>query len=153
MRRAPLNYLITIVLGALLWAVTGIVVGNYLGNSVVLQVITTDAFLSTYRTVLGVAALLGILGCVYWYWYGGQETTAARLGEARKSYTLGFVLQLVAAAATLVALVIMFRAEALTVGNFALIFAMIALQTFLFYWTCTFLMSPRAVEFIPWGKR
>lgn len=153
MRRAPLNYLITVVLGALLWAVAGIVVGNYLGNIVVLQVATTDDFLATYRLTLAVAALLGIASCLYWYFYGGQETTAARLGEARKSWTLQFVLQLVVAAAVLVALVFMFRAEALTVGNYALIFTMIALQTFLFFWLCTFLMSPRAVEYIPWGKR
>jgi hypothetical protein len=153
MRHAPLNYLITIVLGCLIWAVTGIVVGNYLGDTVVLQVVTTDDFLATYRTTLAVAALLGVLGCLYWYYYGSKETTAARLGEARRSWTVSFVTQVVVAALALVAIVVTFRREALTTGDYALIFLMLALQTFLFYWVCTFLMSPRSVEYIPWGKR
>ena len=153
MRRAPLNYLITIVLGCLLWAATGIVVGNYLGNSVVLQVATTDDFLATYRTLLAIASASGILACLYWYYYGSQETTAGRLAEARRSWTVNFVLQAVVAALVLVALIVFFRAEALTVGNYAIVFTMLALQTFVFFWLCTFLMSPRAVEYIPWGKR
>jgi hypothetical protein len=153
MRRAPLNYLITVVLGSLLWAVTGIVVGNYLGNSVVLQTATTDEFLEHYRVVLGIASALGIVNCLYWYYYGSQETTAGRLAEARKTWTLTFVIQLVLAAAMLVVTIFRFQDESIAASHYALIFGMLALQTFIFFWLCTFLMSPRAVEYIPWGKR
>jgi hypothetical protein len=153
MRRAPLNYLITIALGCVLWAVTGFVVGNYLGDSVVLQVLTTDDFLMIYRLALMAASALGIASCLYWYFYGSRKSTAGRLPEARRFWLISFVLLCTVAAAELVTLVVMFRAEALTVGNFAIVFLMLSLQTFVFFWLCTFLMSPRAVEYVPWGKR
>jgi drug/metabolite transporter (DMT)-like permease len=153
MRRAPLNYLVTLVAGCLLWVATAIAAGQHLSDTVLLQQTTPEAFVSTYRTVVGVAALVGVLGCVYWYAYGSRDTAGVRLDEARRTWTLVLVAQLVTAALALVALVLVLSGESLTAGNYALIFALLALQTALFYWVCTFLMSPRPVEYIPWGKR
>jgi hypothetical protein len=153
MRQAPLNYLVTIVLGALIWVVTGMVAGSRLAAAVVLQLLTTGQFLQRYQTVLGAAAVLGVLLCLYWYYYGSRADVAARLGDARRTWTLLFVGELVVAVGALVALVLLYRTESLTGGNFAEIFGLLVLQTVVLFWAGTFLMSPRSVEYIPWGKR
>ena len=153
MRHAPLNYLATIVLGCLLWVGTAIFAGRQLGDSVVLQALTTSQFLQMYQTVVAGAAVLGILGCLFWYFYGSRDKISARLREARRTWTLLFLGQVIVAALSLVLLVVLFRSESLSSANVAVIFVYLAAQTVLLFWLCTFLMSPRAVEYIPWGKR
>lgn len=153
MRNAPLNYLVTIALGCLLWVGTAILAGQQLGDTVSLQALTTSQFIQMYQAVVAGAAALGILGCSFWYFYGSRDKISARLREARRTWTLLFVGQLIVAALSLVLLVILFRSESLSSANLAVIFFYLAMQTVLLFWLCTFLMSPRAVEYIPWGKR
>lgn len=153
MRRPPLNYLITVVLGGLLWVATAIAAGQRLGDSVVLQEMTTEEFVATYRTVLGVTAAAGVAGCLAWYFYGGRDAVAARLADARRTWTLLFVVQLGVAVAALATMAVLFSGESLTGGNYAVIFLLLALQTVLLFWACSLLLSPRAVEYVPWGKR
>jgi hypothetical protein len=153
MRQAPLNYLFTFVLGALLWVGTAVFAGQQLGDAVVLQVLTTSQFVQTYQGVVAGAALAGLLGCAYWYFYGSRSSVAGRLGEARRTWVSLLVGQLVVAAAALVLLVVLFRAESLTPGHFAEMLVLLVLQTAVLFWVCSLVCSPRAVEYIPWGKR
>lgn len=153
MRQAPLNSLITTVMAALLWVGTAIFAGQQLGDSVVLQVRTVGDFVQTYRLVMAGAAVVGLLLCLYWFAYGGRDTTSARLGEARRLWGMLLAVEVVVAVVALVAIVVLFSDEALSGGNLAEILVLLLLQTAVLYWASTFLMSPRAVEYIPWGKR
>ena len=153
MRQAPLNYLITVALFGLIWVATAVFAGRQMGDAVVLQERTPAQFVATYQGVVAAAAALGLAGCLYWYFYGSRGSVAGRLAEARRTWVLLLVAQVVVAAAALVTLVLLFRAESLTAGNFAEMLALLVLQTALLFWACTLLFSPRAVEYIPWGKR
>ena len=77
MRRSPLNYLVTIVAGALLWVATALFAGQQMGDAVVLQKMTTTQFVQTYEGVVAGAAALGILGALLWYGYGSREAAPA----------------------------------------------------------------------------
>ncbi len=153
MRRAPLNYLVTIVAGALLWVATALFAGQQMGDAVVLQKMTTAQFTQTYEAVVAGAAALGVLGALVWYFYGGREAAAGRLADARRTWTLLLTGEVVVAVLALLVLVFSFRAESLTAANFVEMLALLLLQTALLFWGATFLCSPRAVEYIPWGRR
>ena len=153
MRQAPLNYLVTIVLGCLLWVATALVAGQQMGDAVVLQAMTTTQFVQTYEGVVAGAAALGVLGALAWYAYGSRESVAGRLADARRTWTLLLTGEVVVAAVALLVLVFSFRAESLTAANFVEMLALLMLQTAVLFWGCTLLFSPRAVEYIPWGKR
>lgn len=71
MNKSPMNYLITIAFGAILWIATAIFYGGTFSESLMLAESTPEEFLANFRIMLGVAAGLGILTCVYWYYYGG----------------------------------------------------------------------------------
>ena len=153
MRQAPLNYLVTVVLGCLLWVGTALFAGQQMGDAVVLQAMTTTQFVQTYEGVLAGAAVLGVLGCVAWYVYGSREAAAGRLADARRTWTLLLTAEVVVAAVALLVLVFSFRAESLTAANFAEMLALLLVQTALLFWGCSLAFSPRAVEYIPWGRR
>ena len=153
MRQAPLNYLVTIVLGALLWVVTALLAGQQMSDAVVLQAMTTSQFVQTYESVGGVAATLGVLGCLYWYFYGSRGSIAGRLAEARRTWTVLLTAEVIVAAVALLVLVFSFRAESITAANFAEMLALLLLQTAVLFWVCTLAFSPRAVEYIPVGRR
>lgn len=153
MRQAPLNYLLTIALGGLLWVATAVFAGQQMGDAVVLQERTPAQFVATYQAVVAVAAAIGLAVCLYWYFYGSRGSVAGRLDEARRTWVVLLVAEVVVAAAALVALVLLFRAESLTAGNFAEMLALLVLQTALLFWACSLVFSPRAVEYVPWGKR
>lgn len=153
MRQAPLNYLVTILAGALLWVVTALVAGQQMGDAVVLQNMTSTQFTQTYQAVVAGAAALGVLGALFWYFYGGRESAAGRLPEARRTWTMLLTGEVVVAVLALLVLVFSFRAESLTAANFVEMLALLLLQTALLFWGATLLCSPRAVEYIPWGRR
>ena len=153
MRQAPLNSLVTIVLGCLLWVATALFAGQQMGDAVVLQGMTTSQFVQTYEGVVAGAAALGVLGCLFWYVYGSRASVAGRLADARRTWTLLLTGEVVIAAVALLVLVFSFRAESLTAANFAEMLALLMLQTAVLFWGCSLLFSPRAVEYIPWGKR
>lgn len=153
MRQAPLNYLITVVLGCLLWVVTALFAGQQMSDAVVLQAMTTSQFVQTYESVGAVAATLGVLGCLYWYFYGSRGSIAGRLAEARRTWTVLLAAEVIVAAVALLVLVFSFRAESITAANFAEMLALLLLQTAVLFWLCTLAFSPRAVEYIPVGRR
>ena len=149
MRSAPLNYLITFVLAGVLWVLTALVLSGWLSESVFLNA-TIDEFIQVYRILVGVAAVLGLLLCVYWYYYGSRPTTVGELGAAKRKWVVLFFVADAIAVGLLVAFLVIFRAETFTLAQYALFFGIFSLHTWVFYWLCTLLMSPRTVKPLPW---
>jgi hypothetical protein len=148
-----LNYLATIVIGALLWVVLGILLGNYLGDTVSLQSMTTDQFLTLYRGTLGAVAVVAILQCLYWYYYGSRSNVSSRLPDARRLWVSSLCVQVIVAVIALVVLILQLHGEALAGTNYVTFFVVLLLQTVALFWVSTLVFSPRAVEYIPWGRR
>jgi hypothetical protein len=152
MRKTPINTLITLAAAALLWFCTAILIGNYLGDRVALETVTTDAFVKVYRIILIAVAVLGFANCAWWFAYGARESTGGNVGAARRAWRLSLVLQLALAAAAVIALVIVFSNERFETVEYLLVFGAASLHAWLFFWLCTFFMSPRPVEYVPYGK-
>jgi hypothetical protein len=153
MNKSPLNYLITIAAGGILWVITAVVSGDLLGERVSLATMSVEDFLLRYRIVLTIAAVIGILNSFYWYLYGSKDSTAGELNRAKGIWNMSFIGQIVAATGIVVALVFMLMGEGVTINHYAIIFGLASLHTFIFFWLCTFLMSPINVERIPLFKR
>lgn len=149
MNKSPLNYLITIALGAIVWVVTAIFYGGNFCESLMLAVSTPEEFLANFRMMLGIAAGIGILNCLYWYYYGGLDSTAGDLGKAKKVWWSSFVTQILASVGILFGLVYMNLAEGILTSDWIITFALLSLHTWFFFWLCTFMMSPRTVKYIP----
>jgi hypothetical protein len=152
-RTAPTNYLLTAAAGGLLWAVLAVGLGGHLGNIVPLQERTTEQFLVLYRIALGVAVLVGLANCFYWYFQGSRRQAAVNLRFAQRLWVSSLLAQIVFAVTGLLAVVLLLQAEGLSLGNFAVIFVAFSLLTYVFFWAATLVASPPAVEFIPIGKR
>lgn len=152
MNKSPLNYLITTALGAILWVVIAIFIGGALSESLMLAVSTPEDFAANLRIFLGIAALIGIINSLYWFYYGALDSTAGNLGKARRVWIGSFVIQIVISVALLVILIIINLAEGILTTDWLIIFGLFSLLTWFFFWLCTFLMSPRTVKYIPLFK-
>lgn len=152
MNKSPLNYLITTAIGLILWVVFAIFVGGSLSESLMLAVSTPEDFAANLRLILGIAAVLGITNCLYWFYHGGLDTTAGNLAKAKRVWIGSFVIQIVISIALLVIMVIINLAEGILTTDWLIIFGFISLLTWIFFWFCTFFMSPRTVKFIPLFK-
>ena len=106
-----------------------------------------------YRIAVGAATALSILSCLYWYFIGAREGASAALSDAKRVWTTLLVAQVFVATADLVTLALLLRAEGVAAVDYVLVSLVLALQAPVLFWLCTFLMSPRTVQFIPWGKR
>jgi len=151
-RRAPLNYIATTALAILLWVVTGIFVGNYLAGEVALRAFTIEGFLFLYRVASAVIAGIGLLACYYWFYYGSQEETAMDLNRARRVWVSLIVGMFGFAAGGVGTLVVIFRTETFLLLQYVIFFLVMSLHTYIIFWICTLLFSPRTVEFVPVGK-
>lgn len=152
MRKAPANYLITVAVAALLWVGTAIFLGNYLADRVILEAATTEDFIMVYRIILIAAALLGVGNCCFWYLYGGRDSAGADIASARRVWRLSFIAQLALAAVAVIALVLAFSNETFETFEYLLVFGAASVHAWLFFWLCTLFMSPRPVEYVPYGK-
>lgn len=153
MSKSPLNYLVTIALGALLWVITAIFYNNTLSESLIMAESTPEDFQATLRIMLGGAAVIGISNCLYWYYYGNLDSTAGNLGGARRVWWVSFVLQVIASVSLLFTLVAIYMSEGVVAADWAIIYGLLSLHTWFFFWICTFIMSPRTVKYIPLFKK
>lgn len=153
LRTPPMNYLASGGLLAVLWVLTGLFLGNYLGDTVSLQEMTVERFLLLYRVTTGVASLVALLICYYWYARGANKAAAADPAGHRRLWVGLMITQVVVAAAALVALVVAMLSEALTVTDYVLMFGALLVDTGLVFWLCTLAMSPRPVMAVVPGKR
>jgi hypothetical protein len=151
MRASPLNYLLTVALGGLVFFVASVLIGNYLGNTVSLLGFTIPGFLQLYRIVVAVAVALGVALTFVWLSYGSRPATAGKLPQAKQLWLLLFSVGLAEAGSLLGALMFFLRAEAFTGVQYVILFVVVSLATYLLFWFCTLLMSPPPVKRIPWG--
>lgn len=149
MNKSPLNYLITIALGVLLWVITAIFYGGTFSESLILAVSTPEDFLANFRVILGIAAFIGMANCLYWYYYGDLSSTAGVLGKAKRLWWILFIIQVIMSVVLLVVLVTRNLSEGILTSDWLITYALLSLHTWFFFWICTFLMSPRPVKNIP----
>jgi hypothetical protein len=152
MNKSPLNYFVTIALGAILWVVTAIFYGGTFSESLMLAVSTPEEFLYNFRIFLGIAAGLGILNCLIWYYYGNLNSTAGNLVGAKRFWWGSFIFQIVFSVCILIILVIINLSEGILSKDWIITFCLISIHTWIFFWLCTFLFSPRTVKNIPLFK-
>lgn len=152
MNKSPFNYLITIAIGIIVWVATAIMYGGTFSESLVLAASTPEAFAANFRIILALATLAGIANCLYWYYYGNLQSTANKLTKAKKVWWVSFFIQLIVAAACLFVLVIINLSEGILTKDWLIVFSILSLHTWVFFWLCTFLMSPRTVQYIPLFK-
>lgn len=152
MNKTPMNYLLTAALGGILWVVTAIFFGSTFSESLMLAVSPQEDFLANFRVMLGIAAAIGIINCLYWYYYGTLDSTAGDLRKARRLWWTFFILQVVASVGLLFILVFRNLNEGIPTKDWLIIYALLSLHTWFFFWLCTYLMSPRTVQYIPLFK-
>ena len=153
MRKGPLNYLVTFAIAGVLWVITAVLSGDLLGDSISLATMSVEDFLMRYRIVLAIATVIGLLNAFYWYFYGNKDSTAGELNLAKRIWNISYIAQIVVAAGIVVALVVMLMAEGVSPKYYLIVFGLASLHTFVFFWFCTFLMSPIHVERIPLFKK
>lgn len=147
-----MNYLATLALGGLLWAVFAIFMAGTLTEGPSLATLAPEDLASELRAVFGVAALLGIATACYWYYYGDQPATATRLTEAKNKYTSLFLSLVFSAVSATGALWYLNKTQGMEPKWFAIYFGINLVLTAVLYWLATFLFSPRAVENVPYAK-
>ena len=152
MKNAPMNYLATVALGGILWAVFAIFLISTFTEGPSLAIKGPEDLATQLRTVFGIAALLGIALACYWYSYGSQAATATNLGKAKGKYTQLFLILVSIAVALTAVLWYLNKAEGMEPKWFAIYFAVNLVLTAVLYWLTSFLFSPRAVEYLPYGK-
>jgi membrane protease YdiL (CAAX protease family) len=153
MNKSPVNYLVTAALGAVLWVVFAILMGSYLSENPNLANKDPADLASELRIIFGVGILLSIISACYWYYYGDLEKTAGDLSAAKRKWRLLFMLQIILSVVLIVTIVLMNMSEGIQPNWFGLYFALLAVLTFIFFWVTTYLMSPRTVKYVPFGKK
>src|SRR5687768_10337856 len=128
MNKSPMNYLITIAFGAILWIGTAIFYGGTFSESLMLAVSTPEEFLANFRIMLGIAAVLGIFTCLYWYYYGNLTATAGDLGKAKKVWWGLFIFQIISSVGILFGLVFMNLTEGILTSDWLISFGIISLR-------------------------
>lgn len=153
MNKSPMNFLITTVLGLVLWIITAVALGPVLGDRITLISMPVEDFIVDYRIDLAIATFFGILITLFWFYYGGKDSTAGELDRAKKIWNISFVAEILFCAVLVFALVFITMTQGVSLIHYIFIFVITSLHTFVFFWVCTLLMSPVNVERIPLGKR
>lgn len=152
MRSSPLNHLATAAVAFLVWVLAVVWGASYLGDDITFMDVVPAAFQWTYRVIMTALAVVVIAQSSYWYVYGAREGTATDLARARRIWVGALLAQVVLSGAAVAAVSIFYVAELFAPKHYALMYALAALQTWITFWVATFLMSPRPVQYIPWGK-
>ncbi len=153
MNKAPVNYLLTIALGAVLWIIFAVFAMDYLSNGPSLAEKDPAIFAGELRILFAAGMLLSIIACCYWYYYGDQPQTAGNLGAARKKWWMLFILMLVLSVVLTLIIVFLNLSEGIEPKWYAIYYIIFAALTYILFWLATYLMSPRTVKYIPLGKR
>jgi hypothetical protein len=152
MNKSPVNYFLTTALVAIIWVVFAVFMGPYLSESPNLAEKDPADLASQLQLVFAGGAVLTIILTSYWYHYGNQESTAGELKKAKSKWTMLFIVELVASVALTVTIILLNMTEGIEASWFIIYFAINALLTFILFWLTTFILSPRSVQFIPFGK-
>ena len=152
MRKKPLNYLLTAALGAVLWVVFAILLGQYLSSSPTLSTKDPTQLASELQIIFGSGVIISILSAWYWYFYGSQENTAGELNIAKRKWMGLFIFQIILSVILIVVIVIMNRDQGIEPKWHLVYFSISALLTFILFWAATLIMSPNTVRTIPIGQ-
>ncbi len=152
MNKAPVNYLLTMALGAILWIIFAVFAMDYLSNGPSLAEKDPADFAGQLRVLFAAGMLLSVISACYWYYYGDLPQTASNLGDARKKWWMLFILMVVLSVVLMLVVVFQNSGEGIEPKWYAIYYGVFALLTFVLYWLATYLMSPRTVKFIPLGK-
>lgn len=151
-RKSPLNHIATAVVALLVWVVAVVWGAAYLGDEVPFVDILPTDFQSMYRWIMTALAVLVIAQSSYWYLYGSRESTATDPSGAKRLWVTCWLVQVLLSAVAVVAIAILFLGQLFEPTHYALMYGLAALQTWITFWVATLLMSPRHVQYIPWGK-
>ena len=152
MNKSPVNHIITIAAGAVLWVVFAILLGASLSENPNLASKDPTVLAGELRLIFGIGVLLSLICCSYWYYYGSREKVAGELPSAKSKWRVLFFLQLILAIALTVLLVVMNMTQGIEPKWFIIYFALLSVLTFILFWVATYLMSPRTVKYIPFGR-
>lgn len=152
MNRSPINHILTIAIGIVLWVIFGILMASFLSESPNLHDKDSTVLAGELRFIFAIGVLLSLVCCSYWYYYGSQEKTAGELPKAKSTWRMLFFFQLILAIALTLAIILMNMSQEIEAKWFVIYFAIISVLTFILFWASTFLMSPRTVKFVPFGK-
>jgi len=152
MNKSPVNYFLTAAIVAIFWVVFAVLMGPYLSESPNLAEKDPADLATLLQIIFGAGALITIILTSYWYYYGNKESTAGELKKAKGKWTIFFIIELVVSVALTLTIIMLNISEGIEASWFIIYFAINALLTFVLFWLTTFLMSPRSVQFIPFGK-
>ncbi len=152
MNKSPINYLVTIALGAIIWVVTAIFIGGSFSESLMLSISTPEEFLANFRIMLGIAVSLSMLNCLIWYYFGNLNSTSGNLGKAKRIWWGQFISEIIISVGILLILVFINLSEGILTKDWLITYALVSLLTWFYFWFSTFLMSPRTVVNIPLFK-
>lgn len=148
MNKSPLNYIITFAIGCFFWIISTIVISDYLSETIALASLPIEDFIFWYRIGVTSAGILSLLTIYNWFRYGSKTQTALNLKEAKRVWTISFFLQVSLATGFLMGKVVIFSKEGIALLDYIIIFLVLSLQTYIFYWLCTFFFSPRSVMYV-----
>ncbi len=152
MNKSPINYVLTITLGAVLWVIFAILMGAQLSESPNLAEKDPVVLAGELRLIFGIGVLISIICACYWFYYGAQEKVAGELSRAKTKWRVLFLMQIVFAAALTVVIVVMNMTEGIESRWFGAYFGVLFVLMVVLFWLTTYLMSPRTVKYIPFGR-
>jgi len=153
MRQSPLNYLISLGVSAALWFATAILLGGMLADSVSLQEMAVEDFLTRYRIFMGIAASFATLTMFVWLKHGSKSASGIELHGSRRFWTILLITLVVVAAALLTVLTLMLLAESLGSSTLMMIAGALILHTVAYFWICSLVLTPDRVKFVVPGSR
>ena len=151
MRKPPINYLVSLTVIGALWVVATILVGNYIGDNAALSNVTPEDFGRVYKIVMSIGAVAGAVGLAHWYWQGAKDAAASDVGAARRFWSVWLFILAITSVGVVAGLAVTFRGERFTAVEYLLIFGCASLLTWISYWLCSLVMSPRGVKNAPFG--
>jgi len=152
MRTSPVNHLATAAIALLTWGVSVVWGAAYLADDVSFQDVFPEDFRRTYWGVMTALLVVVIAQASHWYAYGARSATATALPKAKRRWVTTWMVQFVLAAASVVVIVLLYQGQLFETSHFLLMFGLSSLQTWITFWVGSYLMSPRTVQYIPWGK-
>lgn len=152
MNKNPVNYFLTTAIVAILWVVFAVLMGPFLTENPNLAEKDPAELAAQLQLIFGAAALFTIILSSYWYYYGNKENTAGELKKAKQKWATLFIVEIIISVGLTIAVVMMNLAEGIESSWYIIYFAINALLTFIVFWLTTFLMSPRSVKYIPFGR-
>lgn len=153
MRKAPINYIATAVIVSVLWIPAALIIGKYISENAALIEATPEEFSQAYLIVMSIAAAAAIAGASHWYWHGAKDSTATEPHAARRFWSVWFFILLIASVGCVAGILVAFINESFTSVEYLTMFGCASVLTWIPFWFCSVLMSPRGVRPAVYGMR